>query len=178
MKGSEESPPTPGPGPGWPEEIGESPVGTTEVAGPVCVFRIIQLTLSPYEVYADAEEPVTVGVLITNPCEEPQTCEVVLKINGVVEGRKEVEVKPGETKRVTFTISKHVVGTYLIEVNGVDAGTLVVKEMELFPVPLSLMPQGLNWLLIVIIALAAAAIASLITYLVYRKKQAEVLPGD
>lgn len=103
------------------------PPPTTEIAGPVCEWKIIQLTVSPYEV--NVGEPVTVGVLITNPCDEAQECEVILKVNGVVEGRKVVVVMAGETKRVTFTISKHAVGTYLIEVNGLGAGTFVVLSL-------------------------------------------------
>lgn len=169
-----EGPPPPSPSPPSPE--GEEIRAVTEVRAIVCAYRITQLTLSPYEVNVD--EPVTVGVLITNPCDEPQSCEVVLKVNGVVEASKRVVVEPHETKQVLFTTSKHSGGTYSVEVNGYYAGTFVVKEV-IFPAPPP-MPKPFPWWLILIIALAAAALASLITYLVSRRKrkQAGGSPGD
>lgn len=175
FEGSEGSPSPPGPS--WPEEPGVSPSGVTEITAPACDCKIIQLTVSPYEVNVD--EPVTVGVLITNPCDEDRICEVVLKIDGVIEDRKEVLVKAGETKQVLFTTSKHSAGTYSVEVNGYYAGTLVVKEV-VFPTPPPPMPKPFPWWLIVIIALGAGGIASLITYLVSRRKrkQGGVSPGD
>ena len=92
-------------------------------------FTVTNLVISPIEV--EIEETVTISVIVTNSGGSPGSYTVVFTVKkvGCWSSLKNVEVtlKPGETKTVTSTtnglpsmsdISKTVLGTYTVHVNG------------------------------------------------------------
>ena len=92
---------------------------------PPAAFTVSHLSVSPGEVYIG--ERVTISVLVTNIGGEDGSYEVTLKLNGVVEATREVTVNPGLSKEVTFTTTRDIAGTYLVDVDGLT-GSFTVKE--------------------------------------------------
>jgi len=107
-------------------------IGTVTPLPPVipAAFETSSLSISPAEVVIGEE--VTIAVLVANTGGESDSYEVTLKINGVEEAAKEVTVHVGFSKKVTFTISRDIAGTYSVEVDGL-IGSFTVKE-EMVPV--------------------------------------------
>lgn len=88
-------------------------------------FAVSGLVVTPGEVYIG--ESVSIKVLVANTGGESGSCNVTLKINGVVEEVKEVTVSNGLSKEVTFSASKDIADIYTIDVNGL-LGSFTVKE--------------------------------------------------
>ncbi|MCK4722411.1 MAG: hypothetical protein KAT75_03855, partial [Dehalococcoidia bacterium] len=101
-------------------------------------FTTSDLTLSPAEV--DIERTVTISLLVTNTGDLTGSYQVTLKIDNITEATKEVSLAGGASRRVTFTTSKDVAGTYAANVDGLS-GTFTVK---LPPVPATFTTTGLT----------------------------------
>jgi hypothetical protein len=91
-------------------------------------FEMSSLSISPNEV--DTEAPVTISVLLMNTGETTGNYTVILKINGVTEETKEVNLIGGTQREITFTISQDIAGTYLVDVNGL-VGSFAVTEVAI-----------------------------------------------
>lgn len=93
-------------------------------------FEISSLAISPNEV--DTEASVTISVLLMNTGEIAGSHMVILKINGLTEETKEVNLIGGTQKEIIFTISQDTAGTYLVDVNGL-IGSFTVIEVVASP---------------------------------------------
>lgn len=94
-------------------------------------LTVTDLSISPGEVYLG--QTVSIGVIVINTGGESGIYKVTLKINSVLEATKKVTVNAGSNKEVTFAITKHIAGTYLVDVDGVT-GSFTVTEKVLPPV--------------------------------------------
>ncbi len=93
-------------------------------------FEISSLSISPNEV--DTAVPVTISVLLINTGETDGNYTVTLKINGVTEETKQVDLMEGTQREITFTMSRDKAGTYLVDVNGL-IGSFTVNEIAISP---------------------------------------------
>jgi len=90
------------------------------------VFTFSSLTISPAEV--DVGEEVAITVMITNAGGELGSYEASLNINGEVETPAAGDIAAGGSQRVSFTTSKDVAGTYMVDIGGLT-NSFVVKEV-------------------------------------------------
>lgn len=86
------------------------------VMGPRAEFEVSSLTLSSSEV--PIGESVIASATVKNCGDATGTHRIILTVDGEEVDAKEVTLAPGETKTVTFTITKSTQGTYTIEVEG------------------------------------------------------------
>jgi hypothetical protein len=93
-------------------------------------FTTSDLSISPAEV--DIGQEVTISAKVANTGDVGGTYEVTLKINGVIEETKKVDVDAGASKTVTFTVVRDVAGTYSVEVDGLK-GSFTVREKPALP---------------------------------------------
>jgi hypothetical protein len=87
-------------------------------------LTITDLVITPQE--ADTGEEITISVLVTNNAELEDTYIVVLKINDVAEATGYIPLAAGSSMPLTFTTSKDIPGTYIVDVNGLS-GTFEVR---------------------------------------------------
>jgi len=108
-------------------------------------FTSSELSISPSAVYVG--ETVTISVKIANNGDAAGSFMVTLKINGVVEGTKEITLIAGASGEVTFTTAKDVAGTYSVEVDGLSGSFIVEEKPEAAPPPPEAPPEerGVNW---------------------------------
>ena len=104
---------------------------TTKGKAPAAAFASSDLSISPGEV--EIGETVTISATVANTGTATGSYKVTLKIDGVVEETKEVTLKAGASKEVTFTTSKDAAGSYSVDVNGLS-GSFTVKERPAPPV--------------------------------------------
>jgi len=95
-------------------------------------FELSSLSISPSEVTTEA--PVTIRVLLANTGETAASYPVTLKINGVTEETKRVDLSGGTEREITFTTTRDTAGTYLVDVNGLS-GSFTVTEAAVSPPP-------------------------------------------
>jgi len=89
-------------------------------------FTLSNLVIAPER--AKQGENILVTAMVTNNGELAGTYNVTLKLKGAVENTEEMNLAPGESKKVTFKIAKTTPGFYNVELDGL-AGRFVV-EME------------------------------------------------
>ena len=116
-------------------------------------FTTGELTISPTEVATG--ENVTISVNVANTGELAGTYEVTLKVNDVAVEAKEAEVAGGDSKLVSFSISRDTPGVYQVSIDDLS-GTFEVQEATTEPESES---KSINWRLIAIIAGVTTAIA-------------------
>ncbi|GAH66512.1 unnamed protein product, partial [marine sediment metagenome] len=88
-------------------------------------FTISSLGISPSEL--PAGEEVTISVLVANTGGESGSYQVTLVINDLVEATKEVTVRAGLSKEVTFSVTKEEAGDYTVAVDGLSDSFTVVS---------------------------------------------------
>ena len=141
---------------------------------PEAIFATSNLSITPGEV--NIGETVTIGVIVSNTGTAFGSYMVTLKINGVVEVTKEVTLKSGISREVTFTTVRDKAATYSVGINGLT-GSFTVKEKEkeepLPEVPpVTPMPEEkpFDWLLVggIIVGIIAAA---MLVFLLLRKQR-------
>jgi uncharacterized protein (DUF58 family) len=76
-------------------------------------FKISHLVIQPEKV--SEGEPVSISATITNSGEVEGKYTGVLRVKGIEEGAQELEVPPGETEQLNFTVVKHAAGFYPVE---------------------------------------------------------------
>lgn len=89
------------------------------------LFVFNNLVISPQEVAPG--KPVTISVDVENISSITDSCELTLKVNGVVLGKREITLSSGETRTESQSISRNIPGTYLVDVNNLT-GSFTVKE--------------------------------------------------
>jgi len=87
-------------------------------------LTVTDLVITPQE--ADTGEEITISVLVASNGELEDTYIVVLKINGVAEATGYIPLAAGSSMPLTFTTSKDIPGTYIVDVNGLS-GTFEVR---------------------------------------------------
>jgi len=99
-------------------------------------FTIHSLGVSP-SVLAPGEE-VNISVLVANTGGKSGSYQVTLVINDLVEATKEVTVRAGLSKEVTFSVTKEEAGSYAVTVDGLsDSFTVVAPLIILEPAAFS-----------------------------------------
>jgi hypothetical protein len=102
-------------------------IGQLEVQQlPQPVFVTEEIEIESAEV--NSGEEATARILIANTGSEAGTLDVILKVNGISEGFKQIEIKAGEFKEVVFNILKFDPGTYTVDINGKTASFTVVPD--------------------------------------------------
>jgi hypothetical protein len=95
-------------------------------------FTIRSLGVSPSEV-APSEE-VNISVLVANTGGKSGSYQVTLVINDLVEATKEVTVRAGLSKEVTFSVTREEADSYTVSVDGLSGSFAVVApEAEVVP---------------------------------------------
>jgi uncharacterized membrane protein len=89
-------------------------------------FEVLSLNITPPKVTPG--EKATVEVEISNSNAEVDTYNVPLMVNGVADDRKRLTLAPGETKLITFVLTKNQVGAYRVSVGDKET-SLVVQEI-------------------------------------------------
>lgn len=132
-------------------------------------FAISSLGISPTE--SSSGDPVIIQVLMTNQGEEEGSYAVTLKLNGVVEERKEIALVGGASAMVVFTTAQDEIDTYMVDVNGLTGSFMLEAAPSSYPVVDTLPPPNETspWLIWVIAAAIAGAVA---VPLVLRRRRA------
>jgi len=148
-----------------------SDVHSFTTLGLPATFTTSDLSISPAEV--DIGEEVTISAKVANTGDVEGTYEVTLKINGVIEETKKVDVDAGASKMVTFTTAKDVAGTYSVAVDGLS-GSFTVKEKpappeEIPPEEVPPVKVPINWPLIGGIIAGVVIVGLLVFFLVRRR---------
>ena len=108
----------------------------TEVDGLSAIFIVIPLTPAHFSVSnlvisperAKQGEDIIISAMVTNNGELPGTYSAALKLRGAVENIEEMDLGPGESRKLAFKIAKTTPGFYNVELEGLT-GRFVV-EME------------------------------------------------
>lgn len=96
----------------------------------LAAFTASDLFITPTEV--DIGEAVDITILVANTGGQSGSHEVTLRVNGVVEASKTVELAAGGSELVSFSTIKDTAGTYSLEVAGL-IGSFTVKEKPVAP---------------------------------------------
>lgn len=135
--------------PSEPEEPPETPPEVTPpILGPAA-FVTSALTISPSVV--EIGELVTIDVIVTNVGEQIGTYNIVLMINNLVSDTKNITLRTGESKTVTFIMSESIAGTYNVVIDKLS-GSFIVKATEepteIPEEPTIPEPKPINWWII------------------------------
>jgi len=147
---------------------GLSVFGLAGIAPKAAEFVISELVVTPEEVRVG--ETVTITADVTNTGEVEGSCNVVLKINGVVEATTEVTLDSSAKQEVSFSIARDIAATYSVDVNGLKT-SFTVKE-KLVPV-VPVIPKPINWSLIGGIIGGVIAVGLLVYFLAVRRRRAQ-----
>jgi len=115
------------------EDATSTQIGFT-VQSVSAAFKIGYLEVSPSK--ATIGRNVTISLVVSNVGGEAGSRRVTLLINGTVEGVRDVMLAPAESRTITFTTVKNVAGTYVVEVDGLNA-MLIVEEPFDFTISVS-----------------------------------------
>ena len=89
-------------------------------------FTISNLIIAPER--AKQGENVIISAMVTNNGELPGTYSATLKLKGAVESTEDIDLSPGESRKISFKIDKPTPGFYNVELDGL--GGRFVVEME------------------------------------------------
>jgi hypothetical protein len=90
-------------------------------------FEVSNLRIVPAEV--GIGNPVEISVLVRNKGDMQGTYTVTLKIDNETESTENVTLGGGASENVSFTVTKSVVGTYTVDVNGLGGSFSVVEAV-------------------------------------------------
>ncbi len=88
------------------------------------MFQLRNLVITPNQLKQG--DAATINTIVSNNGTEHGKYSVVLRIGGVVEGITEVDLAPGTSQAVVFTVIKEEPGTYYVEVDGLAGSFLVI----------------------------------------------------
>jgi len=106
-------------------------------------------------------ESITISVVATNTGDPTGIYKVTLKVNNVTVETKEITLAGGDSKQVSFSITKDTAGTYTANVDGLS-GSFEVREAAVPAKPV-------NWPLLSGI-IAGLIVAGLLTFFLVRKR--------
>lgn len=89
---------------------------TVEASSEPAEFSVSNLSISPQEV--DPGEPTIISLTVTNSGGTEGSYSVILKLNDVEEHTRNITVGAGESKEVSFNVSKYTTGIYSVDING------------------------------------------------------------
>ena len=127
-------------------------------------FVVTDLTISPAT--AEPGESVTISAWVTNTGDIEGTYPVLLEIEGTEEARQEITLAPGASQMVIFSVSRDVLGSYGVEIDGLQAGFDIEEA-----------PVAVPWSLILGIIAGVVAVGSFI-FFVARRKRGEAAEGS
>ncbi|MBA7713512.1 hypothetical protein ES703_122515 [subsurface metagenome] len=96
-------------------------------------FSVTNLSVTPLEV--EPGETVTIAVLVANTGGEAGSYQVTLVINDLVEATKEVTVRAGLSKEVTFSVTREEADTYTVTVVDGLSDSFTVVSVVVLPEP-------------------------------------------
>jgi hypothetical protein len=109
------------------EEITITVNANAEKTPEEAIFSVNSLRVRPAKV--NAGKQVRISVLATNIGTVAGSYEVTLRINGIIEDNKIVNLSPGTTEEVNFIIVKDIAGVYTVDINGLS-DSFVVREAD------------------------------------------------
>ncbi len=102
-------------------------------------FKVSDLVIDPEK--ADISEAVTISAKVKNTGGMNGTYTAKLKINNALEDKTDVNLDPGESKRVSFEVTRGVPGIYSVELGGLTGSFEVLGEASFRVVSLTAIPE-------------------------------------
>jgi hypothetical protein len=91
-------------------------------------FTISNLIIAPER--AKQGENVIISAMVTNNGELPGTYSATLKLKGAVESTEDIDLSPGESRKILFKIDKTSPGFYNVELDGLTGRFVVEMEWQ------------------------------------------------
>jgi hypothetical protein len=91
-------------------------------------FTISNMVIAPER--AKQGENIVISAMVTNNGELPGTYNATLKLKGATETTEEINLGPGENRKVSFKISKTTPGFYNVELDGLTGRFVVEMEWQ------------------------------------------------
>jgi hypothetical protein len=91
-------------------------------------FTISNMVITPER--AKQGENIIISAMVTNNGELPGTYNATLKLKGATESTEEINLGPGENRKVSFKISKTTPGFYNVELDGLTGRFVVEMEWQ------------------------------------------------
>jgi hypothetical protein len=91
-------------------------------------FTVSNLTIAPER--AKQGENIIISAMVTNNGELPGTYSGALKLKGALESTEEIDLGPGESRKISFKIAKTTPGFYNVELEGLTGRFVVEMEWQ------------------------------------------------
>ena len=91
-------------------------------------FTISNLIIAPER--AKQGENIIISAMVTNNGELPGTYSAALKLKGAIESTEDVDLSPGESRKISFKIAKTTPGFYNVELEGLTGRFVVEMEWQ------------------------------------------------
>lgn len=91
-------------------------------------FTVSNLTIAPER--AKQGENIIISAMVTNNGELPGTYSAALKLKGAIESTEDVDLSPGESRKISFKIAKTTPGFYNVELEGLTGRFVVEMEWQ------------------------------------------------
>jgi len=91
-------------------------------------FTVSNMVITPER--AKQGENIVISAMVTNNGELPGNYSAVLKLKGAVESTEEIELGPGESRKVAFKVAKTTPGFYNVELEGLSGRFVVEMEWQ------------------------------------------------
>ncbi|MBI2836453.1 MAG: PGF-pre-PGF domain-containing protein, partial [Chloroflexi bacterium] len=98
---------------------------TGSQASPLPAFTVANLSISSAP--GKAGKPVTISADVTNPSTTEQVSALTLWINGTAETAQDISLRAGETKKVSYTVTRNVEGNYQVRLDRLFGSFAVTK---------------------------------------------------
>jgi hypothetical protein len=115
-------------------------------------------------------EPILITAFVRNAGSQPQTFNLILKVNNQEADNKVITLAGGIEKKVEFTITEDVPGNYQASLNNLSVTFKVDAAPEVIPTSQAIEKKPFNWSMVLGIA-AVVVIAALIVALVASRKK-------
>jgi hypothetical protein len=114
---------------------GEYYVEVDGLSGTVIVIPLVPATFTVSNLVIVPErakqgESVIISAIVTNNGELAGNYNAILKLKGAVESTEEIDLSPGETRKVSFKIAKTTPGFYNVELEGLTGRFVVEMEWQ------------------------------------------------
>jgi hypothetical protein len=91
-------------------------------------FTVSNLIIAPER--AKQGENIIISAMVTNNGELPGTYSAALKLKGAIESTEEIDLGPGENRKISFKIAKTTPGFYNVELEGLTGRFVVEMEWQ------------------------------------------------